>query len=126
MRLAVDEFKTVLIYSGKFWNDTSIEIRMGEEYIFEAEGKWKDWMLEQDADGYKNWYMNIYNNLKRSKKNKWFSLMGSLDKRDLFLIGKSKQILFKKGGLLYCFANDVCGFYWNNSGYVTLKITRVK
>ena len=55
MRLAVDEFKTVLIYSGKFWNDTSIEIRMGEEYIFEAEGKWKDWMLEQDADGYSNW-----------------------------------------------------------------------
>ena len=59
MRLAIDEFKCVLIYYRKIWNDTGIEIRRGEEYTFEAEGKWKDWMLENDAGGYSNWDMNL-------------------------------------------------------------------
>lgn len=29
-------------------------------------------------------------------------------------------------GKLSCYANDVKGFYWNNSGQITLTITRIK
>jgi len=126
MRLNKDGFKEVPIYSERIWNETGIEIHDGDEYLFEASGEWKDLWKKTDADGYSNFYMSLYNKFKRSKNNKWLALIGSLDKTDSFLIGIHNQILFKKKGMLFCFANDILNFYWNNSGFVTLRITRVK
>ncbi len=126
MRLSVNQSKLVLIYSKKSWNDTAIEISTGEEYLFEADGAWKDLVIRTDADGYSNLYMRLFNKLKRSRENKWFALIGSLDKSDNFLIGKTNRVLFKHSGKLCCFANDAPGFYWNNFGHITLKITRLK
>jgi hypothetical protein len=39
-----------------------------------------------------------------------------------FLIGSKRVYLVPEngGGELFCFANDVPGFYWNNFGFVTL------
>lgn len=126
MRLSVNQSELALIYSGKSWNETGVEIMAGEEYLFEADGTWKDLVISTDADGYSNLYMRLFNKLKRSRENKWFALIGSLNKSGGFLIGKNNKILFNHGGDLYCYANDIYGFYWNNSGHITLKITRLK
>ena len=126
MRLNKSEFKEVPIYSEKIWNETGIEIHDGDEYLFEASGEWKDLRKKTDADGYSNLYMSLFNKFKRSKNNKWFALIGSLNMTDSFLIGTCIQISFQKAGILFCFANDIHSFYWNNSGYVILRITRVK
>jgi hypothetical protein len=125
MRLAKNNFKEIQVCSRQFWNDTAIEIMAGEQYQFDVTGTWKDLTVKTDADGYSNLYMSLFNKLKRSKENKWFALMGSLDQSGYFLIGKTNEVSFNQTGKLYCFANDVRGFYWNNSGSVTLKVTRI-
>ena len=126
MRLSINEPKTVLVCSGKFWNDTEIEIQNGDQYKFEATGKWRDLLFPADADGYTNFYMRLFDKHKRAKNDKWFALIGSVNKSDYFLIGKHKEMSFTETGNLYCFANDVPGFYWNNSGHLTLVVTRLK
>jgi len=126
MKLGINQPKSVTIYSKKFWNETDIEIENGEEYKFVADGNWKDLIMKTNADGYTSFYMSLYNRLKRSKSNKWFALIGSLNKRDDFLIGRKNQITFQQSGRLYCYANDIKNFYWNNFGQITLTITRTK
>ncbi|MES2429389.1 MAG: hypothetical protein V4556_00550 [Bacteroidota bacterium] len=125
MKLAINESSVILIYAKLFWNFTNIEINKGEVYKFEAEGIWRDLYKKTDPEGYTNFYMNLFNSLKRSQGHKWFALMGNLDKSYDFLIGKSQQISFSEKGNLYCYANDAKGFYWNNSGKVAVKIRRI-
>lgn len=124
--MEINESKSFTIYSKKFWNKTEVKIESQEEYKFHRAGKWKDFFSETDADGYVSWYMSSYNCMKRSKNNKWFSLIGSIDKNNDFLIGKENKIVFQQSGKLYCYANDIKGFYWNNFGQITLTMTRTK
>ena len=126
MKLSEGQSITIIINACDFWNDTDIEIEMGDVYLVEATGEWKDIFKKTDADGYSSLYMNLWNKFKRSKDNKWFSLIGSLDKTNYFLIGKNNELSFNQPGKLSCFANDVPGFYWNNSGTVSLEVTRIK
>lgn len=126
MKLDINQSQTFTICSREFWNETGIEIQAGEVYKFVAEGLWKDLLMKRDADGYTSLYMNLYNRWKRSRENNWFALMGSINQTADFLIGKNNQIVFNKDGKLFCYANDIKGFYWNNSGQLSLKITRIK
>lgn len=126
MRLEIDHSITISICSRKYWNETDIQIFNGDEYKFETTGFWKDLLKKCDADGYTNLYMNLYNKWKRSGNNNWFALIGSINQTDDFLIGTNTQKAFDKDGKLFCYANDVTGFYWNNFGQVSLKITRLK
>lgn len=126
MKLILNESKTISICAKKIWNETEIEIQAGEAYTFDAIGLWQDLLKKCDACGYTSTYMNLYNRWKRSKDNHWFALIGSINQRNDFLIGKSNQITFHENGKLYCYANDVMGFYWNNFGQISLTITRIK
>mgnify|MGYP003577371638 CR=1 FL=1 len=125
MRLAINDSIKLDIQSRLFWNETEIEILSGEEYKFVAEGQWRDLTIKTDPDGYTKLYMRLFNRLKRSESNNWFALMGSLDKSGDFLIGRNNKIEFQKSGTLYCYANDVRGFYWNNSGHASLEVIRL-
>ena len=125
MKLEKNQTETFKIYANQFWNDTGVRIDPGEHYSFSAKGKWKDLILNSDADGYTNFYMRLFKNLKRSKENDFFVLMGSIDKINNFRIGTSAVIKFDTPGTLSCFANDVKGFYWNNFGSLDLIIKRL-
>jgi len=126
MKININETKIISIYSKTFWNETNIEIQAGEEYKLEANGIWKDLFMKCDGDGYTSLYMSLYNRWKRSRENNWFALMGSINQNNDFLIGKTNQIVFKESGILFCYANDVKGFYWNNFGELSLTLTRIK
>jgi hypothetical protein len=126
MKLEIDQPADFKISACKFWNETGIEIKNGEEYTFEAIGFWWDLLKRCEADGYTSSYMRHYDKWKRSKSNNWFALMGSINRDEGFLIGKNNKIIFQNAGLLDCYANDVNGFYWNNFGKITLRVTRIK
>ena len=128
MKLIVNETTEIKIHANCKWNSTQIEISESEEYEFTSKGIWRDLTITTDADGYSSFYMKLFDAIKRAKEYKWFSLVGSLStkRNEYFLIGKNNKIAFEKSGSLLCFANDITGFYWNNSGYITLHITRVK
>jgi hypothetical protein len=67
----------------------------------------------------------------------WMALIGVVAAPDLdkngaqrayqpFLIGKTReQHVVERSGYFYAYANDAWGFYDNNKGSVTLKITRL-
>lgn len=126
MKINIAESIEVNIHSGEYWNNTGLAIQSGEKYLFESNGNWIDSFIPADADGFSKWYMAPFNLLKRSPNDKWFALMASLNLKNSFLVGKNKSIEFRESGTLYCFANDVKGFYGNNKGYITLKITRIE
>lgn len=128
MKLQINETTEVKIRARCKWNSTQIKISEGEEYEFIATGKWTDFTITKDADGYTNLYMRLFDAKKRAKQNLWFALIGSLDKNEdkYYLIGKSSNIPFNESGILYCFANDVNGFYWNNFGHIILQVKRIK
>ena len=125
MKLAINQTATFKICADRYWNDTGVIIEPGERYSFSATGKWKDLILNCNADGYTIFYMRLFRNLKRSKENDFFVLMGSIDKKNVFRIGTNKIIIFNTPGKLSCFANDVKGFYWNNFGSLDLVIKRI-
>ena len=125
MKLEPNQSLTLDVLARLPWNKTVLEILPGETYQFEAEGRWTDSTFKTDADGYTNWYMNLYNYFKRVKNAKWFELIGSIDKVNFYRIGKKSTFTFREAGTLCLFANDVSGFYWNNSGKLLLTITRV-
>lgn len=127
MNLKINESIKIKIYAKSKWNSTLIEISENEEYEFNAIGNWKDLFITTDADGFTCLYMQLFNSVKRAKRHKWFSLIGSLNQKkdSYFLIGKHNIVSFKNCGNLYCFANDVNRFYWNNFGYLTLHIKRI-
>lgn len=122
----INESREIKIHSKDYWNNTELAVQTGEKYLFDASGNWTDSYIDTDADGFSKWYMAAFSMLKRSPSNKWFTLMGSLNKNKCFLIGKQRSIEFNESGILHCFANDVKGFYGNNKGSISLKITRIK
>lgn len=128
MKLQINETTEVKIRARCRWNSTQIEISEGEEYEFTATGKWTDFTIKKDADGYTNSYMQLFDAKKRAIHFLWFALIGSLNKNEdkYYLIGKKSNISFDEMGILYCFANDAKGFYWNNFGQISLHIKRLK
>ncbi|MEM7368723.1 MAG: hypothetical protein AAF587_08965 [Bacteroidota bacterium] len=124
-KLAVGEDTSIRICAKEKWNDSQIGMEAGETYYFEAQGKWTDLWKKVDADGFSHPLMDLYKKIKRSPDHNWFALMGSLDRSTPFLIGTSQTITMDRSGMFSCFANDAIRFYWNNSGFVELTITRI-
>lgn len=124
MKLAVNQEISVTICARRFWNSTELEVTAGESYSFTAIGTWRDLFEDCDANGYTNRYIGLFQKMMRAKSCNCFALVGSIDKRSNFQIGVNKNMSFQTNGTLYCYANDVPGFYWNNSGYVSLVIKR--
>jgi hypothetical protein len=94
-----------------------------------AEGTWCDTRAFcVDADGVMrpNWFQRLGARFKRVPEARYMALIGCID-GDLdtaFVIGTGIDAWTPpRAGTLCCFANDVPGFYWNNSGFVTLIVT---
>lgn len=135
VRLALGESLVVNVLAKEPWNDTRLQVEPGDTYDLQTlpEQLWEDDTVGNDAEGHANWFFRIYMTpfkpLRRAKKVPFFALAGQVGKgpeHKAFLIGKSLHWKVTTAGRFYCYANDVKGFYWNNTGAITLIITRVK
>ena len=76
---------------------------------------------------------------RRFPNSPWFALVGiiangvgeneenkSADDHQDFTIGELRELNITRGGFLYCCANDAWKFYFNNTGSVTLTVTRIR
>jgi len=118
---------TCSINSHKHWNDTSIVLEAGHAYCLIVPGhqKWQDWGICSGPDGYCRRKLWLFEFWRRMPQAHWFALVGSVDKKKdaRFVIGSGLAIYYpSRTGRLFCYANDVYGFYWNNSGTVTLSV----
>jgi hypothetical protein len=111
------------------WNDTGIELVGGHEYHFTARGRWTDWWIECDVDGYAspNLIFKVLEGFRRSPRSRWFALIGAInaDEHTRFEIGTERTLIAPASGTLTCFANDSARAYWNNRGSVQLSVTRI-
>jgi hypothetical protein len=106
-----------------------ITLEGGNRYSFEAEGEWKDAKNACNADGWTpRWNklaMMLVELSKREKGQPLFKLIGAIDKkRPYIVLGTRGSFVAPASGELFCFANDVPGFYRNNSGKVKLRVQR--
>ena len=110
------------------WNDTGYRLSKGKNYRFTASGKWIDWCIETDANGYSRWWLYLAVLLRRVPKARWFSLIGAIDRRPRTqfdigrLIRENRVYRAKISGELSCFANDVGFAYGNNKGSIELEV----
>jgi hypothetical protein len=116
---------SVRIEAADPWNDTGFDLVAGRAYRLEATGTWQDASQTHDAAGREVPKLERWKSFRRVADAPWFALIGAID-RDAgthFVIGKQVVYAAKRSGRLFCFANDVRLFYWNNSGHVELTIS---
>jgi hypothetical protein len=118
------------------WTSSGIAVCKNQHYevTLTDTRHWKDGEVNSNpVDGWEEskfvgWLGQRY---KRSNKTGWYALTGSIDKDDettfpvLFSESEPNTITIPKDGTLYFYANDMMGRYFNNFGYVTLKIKRI-
>jgi|EndMetStandDraft_7_1072992.scaffolds.fasta_scaffold00319_4 hypothetical protein len=103
-------------------------VEAGRQYKILASGTWTDWFIDTDANGYDRFWLRPFAAMKRAPKEKWFALIGALDKDEetAFLIGSAKPWTAPKSGELWCFANDMPSKYRNNKGAITVVGIAIK
>jgi hypothetical protein len=127
--MEVGEKTTVTVAAKPPWNDTGVRLEAGRTYRMSALGEWVDWRIPCGPAGYPspNPIMRLAERFRRAPVDPWFALIGAMDRNSSsqFLIGAEYVYRPTRSGQLTCFANDVPGFYWNNTGEVELTIERL-
>ena len=130
--LQLNETAQIAICARPWWNATGILLEAGSNYRFSCDlsQQWFDASIPSGADGYisKNVLQSMTEKLRRVPVENWFVLMGAIDKDSstTFRIGSMLNSYSpSKTGQLYCFANDLWLFYFNNSGALSILITRI-
>lgn len=108
------------------WNATAIRVDASKRYRLTADGTWWDWNNQAGPEGYpsRNAAMRLVERFRRVPTADWFALIATLDRdaSTAWVVGRALEIVPERSGELVCFANDLVGFYWNNSGFVTLTV----
>lgn len=130
--LGLNESKTVTVNAINQHNLSGIYLRIGQSFKFEViDNTWKNGGTSTTCAGYEGGFLD---GARRYGNFKMFSLVGELFKENStseFLnvaigIGCSKTYDATKSGYLVTFANDILGVgYGDNSGSITLKVTRI-
>lgn len=129
VRLSPGQKMTVGVHAINKWNDTTLEVFLGETYLFEASGRWYDAGDPCGPAGYPspNLFFRLVQWMRRVPKANWFALIGTVGQKasNPFVIGDQAQVTISENGVLHCFANDLPFMYRNNSGWVKLTVTRM-
>ncbi len=120
------------VFAKPTWNRSQILVEAGQTYRLEIlqVTQWQDaWIQNIDpTQGYRLWYLAPLAGLRRFPQANWFALIGAIgkDRNTFFPIDQTpmKYIPTTTGEFL-CFANDAPFAYGNNSGQLTLQITRL-
>lgn len=117
------------------WVATPVEVKAGDLLTFTASGTWVDFYIPCSADGFAAPLFYLLKKPPRiDDKDRYFRLMGRIvapddppaadDPSATFPIGRRGAHIAERPGLLYVFANDRAGHYWNNWGQVHLRVQR--
>lgn len=130
------------IYAHLKYNHTGIYLEKGRAYSIEVTGlpdqKWKDgsvhpvdglgWNRDDVHFGLQEVPIAVMEPFRRVTEEgaQWFTLCGCIgdDDSSAFVIGNGlRDFIPEKSGEFCAFANDLNGFYGNNSGYLKVKVS---
>lgn len=109
-----------LIKAGKY----SIKVDPPNQTWTDGKMPWKKIV---DANGFSHWFLDLFSITKRYRGATWFKLMGRIanQRQSDFPIGVEYSEYRPSGdGELICYANDASFKYGNNSGELTVRISR--
>jgi uncharacterized protein (DUF2235 family) len=137
-----------VVSAERWWNGTGVSVKTGERYRIAAEGTWHDDDVWCNAEGWVGLPWLVWT--RRVRGSNWFHLCAAVSGRselelkaasffkglfweapqedaasDIEPIGCAADILIKRDGCLYLFANDAPPAYGNNSGCIEATITRL-
>lgn len=126
--LAREQAVAVTVAARPKWNKTGIQLVEGQEYSITAQGDWCDASTHQGAAGRVDPRFRSVERWRRRKDAKWFELVcaGNSDLKTSFIVGEGAKVPAGESGELTCFANDLGVAYGNNSGGITMTVTRTK
>lgn len=125
----------VKVFANKNINPTGIKVTKKEIFVFNVSGLWKDLMIESDANGwngktvfpfapwiYDNHFLDSQKVFPGANYMKLIGKVGEIS----FEIGNAKNlsITMPESGELTLYANDIPLLYFNNSGFITVKIEK--
>lgn len=118
------------------YHPTGLQVTIGEQYRYEAKGKWADASRECGPEGWSVWWIYVMKFFSRLPSKNLFFLCGNVnrDERTNFPIGScAEKTIEIADGQLYLFANDLWYFSGNNhelppdeGGPMKVKIRRIK
>jgi hypothetical protein len=120
-------------------NDLGIRVVRDQTYEFTADGTWWDCSIRVGPAGYTSdevvgqgasrlSFNTLTESARRLPHGKWFALICGIDndRSTYFTVGVGTTWQAQAPGTLGCFANDIGLMYGNNSGFVTLSVTRTR
>ena len=124
--------RTERIFANRYWNDTGIALVKGKRYrlsVRPGEGEplcdkgFKARSIEGEDWGLLHRVASVVR-AKRMDGEKWFALIGTVNREHPWRIVDGAIVSAPAGGPLLCFFNDVQveAFYHNNSGWVVLDV----
>jgi len=115
---------TLGVDAQRLWNDTGLHVTAGQRLRVVASGRWRDWTIETDADGFSRAHLKLAEPLRRAPMARWFQLCGAVDRRldQVVVLGQDVAFTAPASGRLFLFANDVSWMHWNNAGRITVQI----
>ncbi len=134
--------REVTVYANQKFSRSGVLLQKGGEYFFQISGNhtWNDggidcgpagWDRSSVSKGFQEILIRLKEDERRYPKAKWFEVIGAIGKSDLhlFQILKFQDVshTYKSliSGEFYAFANDLDRFYFNNMGFIKLKVQRV-
>ncbi|WP_324726769.1 hypothetical protein [Pseudomonas chlororaphis] len=112
---------------------STLEIEAGHRYRFQVEGLWRDAcdpLIGPEGVAHPGGIRERLDRAKRLPEAAWMALLvrtkGPMGKSPWRLLGRGEGVWsdLPPGRLQFC-ANDVLGFYWNNSGKMDVKVIDV-
>ena len=107
---------------------TGLRVEEGGRYRFRTSGTWKDAWIVATPAGFERWWLRAFTPLRRLPEAPWFALCAHVDgaaDRPFAIGGGLDEWHAPASGELVCFANDVPFLYGNNSGEITLQVSRI-
>jgi hypothetical protein len=119
------------VFAHAEWNDAPhLFLERGAQYRFTVVDGPVDWIdggvtNTNGADGYELPALKPFKHLARVPTAEWYSLIGAIDRAELFRIGSGRDYTPQRDGELACFANDAWFKYGNNRGRVVVSVERL-
>lgn len=130
-RLELDDPPVHLrVNSRKLWNYSNLLLKVGEVYQIKTleDQRWTDFFIKADADGYESTrrYMRKAEAFRRHRSSNWMALIGCINHKYDFLIGKTKTYKAISEGELILYANGSIDWYWTHWGSIDISISRIE
>lgn len=128
--------RTRRIYASRYWNETGVLLRPGVTYRITVvpnvgeplrDAGYTARSIEgEDWTSFAHKAASLVHG-KRKDDAKWFALIGTVDKKQPWVVKDGGTFAVPVGGQLVCYFNDVQieWFYENNSGWVVLEVELV-